>query len=187
LAGSNKKGMRPREELRPSISIVVSLGTTMTWGHLPFSIARRATRELMEGNTNPLSASKRWLPVTVDETKAPVVLIVEDEFLIRAATADAIRDAGFEVLEAANADDAIELLEGRADIRVVFTDIHMPGSMDGVKLAHAVRHRWPPVRIIATSGRQLVLETDLPVDSVFLPKPYSHEALARVLSALIAS
>jgi len=96
-------------------------------------------------------------------TERPVILIVQDEFLIRAATADVIREAGFEVLEAANADDAIELLEGRGDIRVVFTDIQMPGSMDGIKLAHAVRHRRAPVHIIATSGRQLVGETDLPI------------------------
>jgi CheY-like chemotaxis protein len=69
-------------------------------------------------------------------SERPVVLIVEDEFLIRMASAEAIRDAGFEVLEAANADEAIGILESRRDIRVVFTDIQMPGSMDGAKLAH---------------------------------------------------
>jgi len=118
-------------------------------------------------------------------TERPVILIVEDEFLIRAATADVIRGAGFEVLEAANADDALLILEGRGDIRVVFTDIQMPGSMDGIKLAHAVKHRWPPVRIIATSGRQLLGETDLPIGSVFLTKPYNPDALARTLRAVI--
>jgi len=118
-------------------------------------------------------------------TERPVILIVEDEFLIRAATADVIREAGFEVLEAANADDALVILEDRADIRVVFTDIQMPGSMDGIKLAHAVRHRWPPVRIIATSGRQLVGETDLPIGSVFLNKPYNPDALARTLREVV--
>jgi two-component system, response regulator PdtaR len=82
-----------------------------------------------------------------------VILIVEDEYLIRTASTDAIRDAGFEVVEAANADNAIAILQSRSDIQVVFTDIHLPGSMDGAKLAHAIKHRWPPVRIIATSGR----------------------------------
>ncbi len=81
-----------------------------------------------------------------------MVLIVEDEFLLRMDAVDMIAAAGFEVIEAANADDAIEILEARRDITVVFTDIQMPGSMDGLKLARAVRGRWPPIKIIATSG-----------------------------------
>ena len=117
-------------------------------------------------------------------SERPVILVVEDEFLIRMATADAIRDAGFEVLEAANADGAIAILESRLDIRVVFTDVHMPGSMDGAKLAHAVRYRWPPVRIIATSGRVSLGELDLPAGTVLFPKPYSREHVVRTLHAL---
>jgi CheY-like chemotaxis protein len=114
------------------------------------------------------------------------ILIVEDEFLIRMATADVIRDAGFEVLEAATADEAIAILESRQDIRVVFTDIQMPGSMDGAKLAHAVRNRWPPVRIIATSGHQDIQEGQLPVGSIFFRKPYSPVEVAWTLHALTA-
>ena len=87
-----------------------------------------------------------------DSLKGPVVLIVEDEPLVRLGAVQAIEDAGFEVIEAANADEAIRILENRSDIRVVFTDIHMPGSIDGLKLAHAVRDRWPPIKIIVTSG-----------------------------------
>src|SRR5258707_15153422 len=87
------------------------------------------------------------------ESKRPVVLIVEDEFLLRMDAVDMIAAAGFEVGEAANADDAIEILESRRDITVVFTDIQMPGSMDGLKLAHAVRGRWPPIKIVATWRR----------------------------------
>jgi two-component system, response regulator PdtaR len=83
----------------------------------------------------------------------PVVLIVEDEFLIRMDAIDMIRSGGFEVVEANDADEAIEILERRPDITVVFTDVHMPGSMDGLKLAAAVRGRWPPIKIVATSGR----------------------------------
>ena len=94
--------------------------------------------------------------------KAPAVLIVEDEALIRMGAVRMIEDAGFEVIEAANADEAIQILESRSGIRVVFTDIHMPGSMDGLKLAHAVRDRWPPIKIIVTSGRELLTERDLP-------------------------
>ena len=80
------------------------------------------------------------------------MLIVEDEFLLRMDAVDMIAAAGFEVVEAANADEAIEILEARRDITVVFTDIQMPGSMDGLKLARAVRGRWPPIKIVATSG-----------------------------------
>ena len=113
------------------------------------------------------------------------VLIVEDEFLIRMATAEVMRDAGFQVLEASTADEAIVILENRRDIRVVFTDIQMPGSMNGVKLAHAVRDRWPPVRIIATSSRQDIQEGQLPVGSIFFRKPYSPAVVAGTLHALL--
>ena len=116
--------------------------------------------------------------------KRPVVLIVEDELLLRMDAADAIKSGGFEVVEAANADDAIEILEARADIAVVFTDIQMPGSMDGLKLARAVRGRWPPIKIVATSGLVDVGEKDLPEGGRFLPKPYHPRQLAAVLREL---
>ncbi|WP_426437262.1 response regulator transcription factor [Bradyrhizobium genosp. P] len=81
-----------------------------------------------------------------------VVLIVEDEFLIRMNAVDMIEACGFHSADAKNADDAIAILEARDDVRVIFTDIQMPGSMDGLKLAAAVRDRWPSIAIIATSG-----------------------------------
>ena len=118
------------------------------------------------------------------EQKRPVVLIVEDDFLLRMDAADMIKAAGFEVIDAGNADQAIEVLEARPDITVVFTDIQMPGSMDGLKLARAVRGRWPPIKIIATSGRLHVDEVDLPEGGRFLPKPYSHAQVTRVLREL---
>ena len=118
------------------------------------------------------------------EARRPVVLIVEDEFLLRMDAAEMIGAAGFEVIEAANADQAIEVLEARPDITVVFTDIQMPGSMDGLKLARAVRGRWPPIKIIATSGRLNVGELDLPEGGRFLPKPYSPAQVTGVLREL---
>src|ERR1700682_3269081 len=118
------------------------------------------------------------------EAKRPVVLIVEDEFLLRMDAVDMIAAAGFEVVEAANADDAIDILESRRDITVVFTDIQMPGSMDGLKLARAVRGRWPPIKIVATSGLVDVGEKDLPEGGRFLPKPYSPEAIGELLREL---
>ena len=118
------------------------------------------------------------------EDKRPVVLIVEDEFLLRMDAADAISAAGFEVVEAANADEAIAILEARRDITVVFTDIQMPGSMDGLKLARAVRGRWPPIKIVATSGHVHVTEADLPEGGRFLRKPYSPVQVMALLRQL---
>src|ERR1700761_7617841 len=118
------------------------------------------------------------------ESPRPVVLIVGDEFLFGMNATDIVADAGFEVVEAANADQAIEILEARRDITVIFTDIQMPGSMDGLKLARAVRGRWPPIKIIATSGHVGVVERDLPEGGRFLPKPYSPAQVTGVLREL---
>jgi CheY-like chemotaxis protein len=120
------------------------------------------------------------------DAKGPVVLIVEDEFLLRTNAVAVIAGAGSEVVEAANADEAIEVLEARQDINLVFTDIQMPGSMDGLKLARAIRGRWPPIKIVATSGRANVREPDLPEGGRFLPKPYSPHQVAGVLRELTA-
>jgi CheY-like chemotaxis protein len=114
----------------------------------------------------------------------PVILIVEDEFLLRLDSAETIESAGFEVIEAANADEAIAILQARPDIHVVFTDIQMPGSMDGLKLARFVRDRWPPIKIVATSGRVMVGDNDLPAGSVFLPKPYRGAEVVATLREL---
>jgi CheY-like chemotaxis protein len=118
------------------------------------------------------------------ESRRPVVLIVEDEFLLRMDAVDMIKAAGFDVLEAANADEAIEILEAHLDITVVFTDIQMSGSMDGLRLVQAVRGRWPPIKIVATSGRVHVRENDLPAGGRFLPKPYSPREVTGVLREL---
>jgi CheY-like chemotaxis protein len=114
----------------------------------------------------------------------PVVLIVEDDFLIRLHAARIIEEAGFDVIEASNADDAISILEVRSDITVLFTDIQMPGSMDGLKLAAAVKGRWPPIKIVATSGLIDVLPADLPEGGRFLPKPYHPTQLMATLQEL---
>jgi CheY-like chemotaxis protein len=119
--------------------------------------------------------------------KRPVVLIVEAEFVVRIGTRAALETAGFDVLEAGDADEAIAILAARDDIRLIFTDIHMPGSMDGLKLAHFVRDRWPPVKIVATSGRVRVADSDLPVGGRFLPKPYSAAEVTATLRELIQS
>lgn len=118
---------------------------------------------------------------TFNPPKKKVVLVVEDEPLLLMAAVDLVEEAGFEALEARNADEAIELLNARQDIRIVFTDIDMPGSMDGMKLAAMVRDRWPPVEIIIVSGHRKVTYDDLPDRSVFFSKPYD---ISRVTAQL---
>ena len=103
----------------------------------------------------------------------PIVLVVEDEALIRELVADELEVAGYTVVIANDADQAIAILEARQDIHLVFTDVNMPGSMDGLKLAAAVRDRWPPVHIIITSGKIRPLE--IPANALFIPKPYVGE------------
>jgi CheY-like chemotaxis protein len=115
----------------------------------------------------------------------PVVLLVEDEFLVRMAAADALEDAGFEVIETANAQAAQEVLSSRDDVRVLFTDVKMPGPMDGLELASLVRRFWPHIRVVITSGH-LKPETDsLPEDAVFIAKPYGEKAPATAIQALL--
>lgn len=100
----------------------------------------------------------------------PTVLIVEDEVLIRDLVAEDLQEAGFAVVIAKNADHAIAVLEAREDIHLLFTDIDMPGSMDGLKLAAAVRDRWPPVHIIITTGK--ARPPEIPANALFIAKPY---------------
>src|ERR1700689_1980100 len=119
--------------------------------------------------------------------KRLVVLVVEDESLMLMDALHLVTEAGFEAIGAKNADEAIEVLERRNDIGVVFTDINMPGSMDGIKLAHAVRNRWPPIEIIVTSGLNFEdVEQLLPERGVFFPKPYTPAEVASALHRLAA-
>jgi len=114
------------------------------------------------------------------------VLVVEDEALIRFDIIDNLEREGFTVSEAANADQAIALLHEHSDITLMFTDIDMPGSMDGLKLAAAVRDRWPPVKIIVTSGHRIVEITDLPDGSLFFSRPYNHNPIVESMRTLLA-
>src|SRR5580658_7383057 len=99
--------------------------------------------------------------------KKPVVLVVEDEVIIRMNIVQVAEDSGYDVLEAANADEAIEILESRNDICAVFTDIIMPGSMDGLRLVRAIRGRWPPIQIIVSSGIDVSTHPDFPIHGRF--------------------
>jgi CheY-like chemotaxis protein len=110
------------------------------------------------------------------------VLVVEDEFLVMMSiTADLIAE-GYDVLTASSAGKAIEILESRNDIETIFTDIEMPGSMDGLKLAQAVRYRWPPVNIVVTSGKQ-PRDNDMPKNVGFVAKPYDIKDVLKAFRA----
>jgi CheY-like chemotaxis protein len=119
--------------------------------------------------------------------KRAIILIVEDELLIRMNAVEMIESAGFAAVEAGNADEAISILEARSDIHIVFTDIQMPGSMNGLKLAATVRGRWPPIKIVATSGHHAIRDGELPKGSAFLQKPYNAVTVGRVLHEMIAA
>ncbi len=115
----------------------------------------------------------------------PVVLLVEDELFVRMATADALMDAGFEVIETANAQAAQEVLRHRTDIRVLFTDVKMPGSMNGLELASLVRRQWPHISVVITSGHLEPGSGHLPEKAVFIAKPYGERAPAQVIRSLL--
>jgi CheY-like chemotaxis protein len=132
-------------------------------------------------NSNALSRQEkafRAMPQTV-------VLVVEDEVVLRLMAVAVVEGAGFEAIEASNADEAVRILEGRNDIRIVFTDIDMPGSMDGMKLAATVRDRWPPVEIILTSGHIAAQNVTLPERGVFFPKPYDAREVSQAMRRMI--
>jgi CheY-like chemotaxis protein len=115
-----------------------------------------------------------------------VVLVVEDDALVLMLALDALRDEGLEAIGAANADHAIRILECRDDVRVIFTDINMPGTMDGLKLAHAVRGRWAPVQIIVTSALGAPGRGSLPEGGRFVPKPYETADVMQAIREMTA-
>jgi DNA-binding NtrC family response regulator len=118
---------------------------------------------------------------------ASVVLVVEDDEMLRMCAADVVADAGFTPVEAANADEAISILESRSDIALLFTDIQMPGSVDGLGLAQAVHDRWPAIKIILVSGRVELSERERPANSRFFQKPVSMKQMIEGLQEMISS
>jgi two-component sensor histidine kinase/CheY-like chemotaxis protein len=120
-------------------------------------------------------------------TEVPKVLIVEDEMVLRMRAVDIVEDAGFHPVEAVNADEAMSILESRSDISLLFTDIQMPGSMDGLKLAHAVHDRWPSIKIILVSGQVKPSDAEKPENSRFFGKPLSVEQIITELQEMVGA
>jgi DNA-binding response OmpR family regulator len=114
------------------------------------------------------------------------VLVVENEALVRMGIVDELEDAGFEVFEVANSGIAIDILIANPRIEVMFTEIDMPGGVDGLKLAASVRDRWPPITILVTSGLRAVGVESLPVRARFMPKPYNPDVVVRSIREMMA-
>lgn len=115
------------------------------------------------------------------------VLVVEDEPIIRLGIVSSLEDAGYAVIEAANADEAITRLDANSEVRVVVTDVDMPGSMDGIRLAHYIRRRWPPIQLLVISGKVGVSAGELPEGARFMSKPYQDPLLIRAVETLAAA
>ncbi|QIP00940.1 HWE histidine kinase domain-containing protein [Bradyrhizobium symbiodeficiens] len=125
--------------------------------------------------------------MSTNPTQVPNVLIVEDEMILRMRAVDIVEDAGFCPVEAVNADEAISVLESRSDISLLLTDIQMPGSIDGLKLAHAVCERWPSIKIILVSGQVKPSEEERPANSRFFGKPLGVEQMITELQGMIGA
>ena len=115
------------------------------------------------------------------------VLVVEDEMVLRMRAVDIVKDAGFTAVEAVNADEALSILESRSDISLLFSDIQMPGSMDGLKLAYAVHDRWPSIKIILVSGQIELSDADKPANSRFFGKPLEVKRMIAELQAMVGT
>jgi two-component system, response regulator PdtaR len=117
----------------------------------------------------------------------PVILLVEDETLVRLTQMDVLREAGFWVLEAGDADEAFDILRRRGDVSVILTDVDMPGSLDGFEFARLVAQGWPDVGVLVISGKAFPDDGDLPSSAVFIAKPVQPDALVGQLKALMAA
>jgi CheY-like chemotaxis protein len=115
----------------------------------------------------------------------PVVLVVEDEPLQRLMAVDLVEDAGFDVVDVASAAEAVLVLESRPDIRVVFTDVDMPGGLDGMRFAATIRDRWPPIELIIVSGKRRPQADEMPARGVFFAKPYKKHEITAAMRRMV--
>jgi len=131
---------------------------------------------------------RRYTEVNRMKGSIAAVLVVEDDPLLLELAVEVVHEAGLEPITATTADEALAILKARADdVRLVFTDIQMPGSMDGLRLAHAVRKGWPPVALVVTSGHCQIGTKDLPEGGRFVAKPYDAATLSRVFREMVGA
>jgi CheY-like chemotaxis protein len=114
------------------------------------------------------------------------ILLVEDEALVRMSSADLLEYAGYRVVEAEDAAEAVKALRENPDIRVLFTDVRMPGEMDGLELARLVHEKWPAIKLLVASGHHQLEDDDIPDDGRFLQKPYRLNAVLRDIGEMLA-
>jgi len=143
------------------------------------------------GSSLPVGRShlRQW-KVTMEQQKqhaGPAVLVVDDEPWLRMALSDAFTDEGYDVSEAANAAEALAILQAQRDIGVVITDIQMPGSMDGLRLARYIRDAYPPIALIVASGAVVPQSSELPDDAIFLSKPINVPLLLERIAGIITA
>ena len=115
----------------------------------------------------------------ISQRTVPVILVVDDEALVRLAAVGLFEDAGFRMVEAVNGDQALDLLTADSDVQLLFTDVTMPGAIDGLALARHVRDRWPHIAIMIVSAKRLTNADELPPGSRFEQKPYSPDTVIR--------
>lgn len=125
-------------------------------------------------------------PISAASQKSKVVLVVDDEPMMLLAACDVVEEMGFEALIAVDGEAAVKILESRSDISIVFTDIDMPGRLDGLKLAACIHDRWPPIHILITSGQVTPTAANLPAQAVFMAKPYRTADVQNQLRAMAA-
>jgi len=130
--------------------------------------------------------SRRHEDELLDHSDRTTILVVEDEALIQMVSAEMLSDAGFRVLEAQNADEAIAIMESADDVELLFADIRMPGRMDGLELAIFVHAHWPDVRLLVTSGHAILDDSEIPDDGRFVGKPYDLRRLVLEIHSLIS-
>ena len=116
-----------------------------------------------------------------------MILVVDDNAILRMHAAELLRDAGYGVVEAPDTNVALTILEGRSDIRLLFTDVQLPTSSDGLALAEQVQRRWPKILLLITSGGPKVMDEKIPRDGRFLTKPYSDREVLGHVGAMIAN
>jgi two-component system, response regulator PdtaR len=180
----------PRSALPPSKTSPAKASGSLRYRLRASQLGRIADAQTDEARMLSLvQQALSWIQLAENEeflaqADRPVVLVVEDDWVQRMNVVETITLAGFEALEADNADDAIAVLETRQEITVVLTDITMPGSMDGLKLAAAIKLRWPSIRVVATSGVLKAHEVEMPEGSLFLSKPYGAEQIVDTLRQL---
>jgi CheY-like chemotaxis protein len=123
----------------------------------------------------------------IEPPSRPAVLVVEDEALVRFLAVDIFEEAGFEVIEASNGEEGLRMLEGRPDVSALFTDVDMPGRIDGFHLARLTHERHPGVAVVVVSGRRWPQEAELPPGAKFMGKPYQDTAVLRAVHELMKS